>query len=54
MQNDEGLRIAYQANIAMAIFDNSVLDHASCNRLADHIMRVVFEVPVADSSGRES
>lgn len=44
MANDEGLRISYQANIAMSIFDNSVLTHKSCNRLADHIMRVVFEI----------
>ena len=43
MRADEGLRISYQSNIAMAIFDNSALNHESCNRLADEIMCVVFE-----------
>lgn len=44
MAHDPGLRLGYHANIAMAIFDNSALDIASCNRLADEIMKVIFEV----------
>ena len=44
MAADEGLRIAYQANIAMAIFDHSDLAREACNRVTDKIMTVLFEV----------
>lgn len=43
MASDEGLRISYYANIAMAISDNSELSHEDSGRIANEIMRIVFE-----------
>lgn len=45
MQNDEGLWISYQANIAMSLFDNKAGDHAICTKLADELMNRIFDAP---------
>jgi len=39
---DPGFRMGYQANIAMCIFDNSVLNVHGCNKIADKIIDVIF------------
>lgn len=48
MATDEGLRIGYHANIAMAIYDSCELgcelNIDDCNRIANRIMHVVFEI----------
>lgn len=45
MQNDEGLWISYQSNIAMNLFDNGAGSHAVCTKLADELMNRIFDAP---------
>ena len=45
LQRDEGLWITYQANIAMPIMDNSNLTHEESNKVADILMKHLFEAP---------
>lgn len=40
---DSAFRMAYQANIAMLIFDYGLTDTRECNEIADDIIRMIFE-----------
>jgi hypothetical protein len=42
MRSDDGLNIAYHANIAMAIHDNSGLPVEQCSHLATAVMDRIF------------
>lgn len=47
LTEDPGLRQAYQSDIAMCIYDSSLLSNEVCNILADQIVRCVFDVGVS-------
>lgn len=42
MQEDEGLRIGYQSNIAMRLRDTTILSHIGANNAADELMVFTF------------
>lgn len=44
LREDEGLRIGYQANVAMLLHDrHGITDHEARNKAADDILRLIFE-----------
>ena len=43
MAKDEGLYLCYHANIAMSLYDNTVLSRKTCNQQADILMKLLFE-----------
>lgn len=53
MQNDEGLWIAYQSNIAMCLYDNGAGDVPLCGNYADYLMGRIFEAPRLSESDSE-
>lgn len=44
MKNDPGYAITWKANIAMPIHDNSVITIPDCNKIADKLMKHLFDV----------
>jgi len=44
LKEDEGLRIGYEANVAMLLHDRyGITDHETRNKAAKDILRLVFE-----------
>lgn len=44
LRDDEGLRLAYVANIAMLLFDRyGIIDEVRRNEAADAILKLIFE-----------
>lgn len=46
MQEDEGLRIGYQSNIAMRLLDTTDLLSVKVGGAADQIMNLLFHIPL--------
>ena len=51
MQDEAGLHIGYQSNIAMTIFEARVLSHAASKPRANTLMTLLFEVAYQASPG---
>ena len=48
LRGDDDLYYGYQSNIAMAVYDNAVLEPKSCNALAKLIIELLFDVEPRD------
>ena len=53
LREDEDMYFGYQSNIAMAIYDITMLRKESCNDLAKRLIKVVFDIDDPDDDPDE-